>query len=162
MISCIVAIDENNGIGFNNNLLWTHKDDMKIFRAVTYAKNIVMGSNTYMSIGKILPFRTNYIVTRNEDIRKELKNDIAAICISYNEIKGLIDKYKKSRYELVVIGGERIYNEFIDHIDEFHITYINKKFEKVDRYFPKVDLTDYEVSMVVDKKEFVYKHYKKR
>ena len=42
---------------------------MKIFRSVTFSKDIVMGSNTYLSIGKILPFRTNYIISNNKDIQ---------------------------------------------------------------------------------------------
>ena len=162
MISLIVAIDKNRGIGYKNKLLWTNKEDMKIFRDVTFAKNIVMGSNTYLSIGKILPFRTNYIVSNNEDIRKELKNEIGAFCISHKEIKNLIEKFKNSKEELVVIGGERIYNEFLEYVDEFHMTYINKKFYKIDRYFPEIDLTDFEVKQVIDNKEFIYKYYKRK
>ena len=162
MISLIVAVDKNNGIGYKNKLLWKNKADMKIFRSVTFSKDIVMGSNTYLSIGKILPFRTNYIISNNKDIQKELKNEIGAFCLPQKEIQSLIEKYKNSKYELVVIGGERIYNEFIDHVDEFHMTYINKKFKDVDRYFPEIDLTDFEVLNVIDEEEFIYKHYKRR
>ena len=78
------------------------------------------------------------------------------------EIKNLIEKFKNFEEELVVIGGERIYNEFLEYANEFHITYINKRFDKVDRYFPEIDLTDFEIKQVIDNKEFIYKYYKRK
>ena len=50
----IVALDKNNGIGFENKLPWNHKCDLKYFSKLTKGSNIIIVSlrkNTYLSIG---------------------------------------------------------------------------------------------------------------
>ena len=53
MISAIVAVDENWGIGFNGGLLEKIPEDMKFFKDLTIGnKNnvVVMGKKTFNSI----------------------------------------------------------------------------------------------------------------
>ena len=66
MISAIVAIDKNNGIGKNGDLLFTIPEDMDRFVELTNGKRIVMGRKTFDSLPKALPNRVNMIVTNNE------------------------------------------------------------------------------------------------
>lgn len=47
-----MAIGNNNEIGKNNKLLWHIPEDSKKFKEITYEKIVVMGRNTYESIGK--------------------------------------------------------------------------------------------------------------
>ena len=70
-ISMIVAMDNDCGIGFDNKLPWSVKEDMKFFRESTKGMGnnaIVMGRKTHESIGMILPKRVNIILTRNKRV----------------------------------------------------------------------------------------------
>ena len=55
----IVGYDKNYGIGANNDLLW-HRDlpaDLAQFKQLTTGQAVIMGWNTYLSIGRQLPHR---------------------------------------------------------------------------------------------------------
>ena len=65
MFSLIVAVGKNNEIGKNNQLLWHIPEDLKNFKKITTGKTVIMGRNTYKSIGRALPNRTNIVLSRN-------------------------------------------------------------------------------------------------
>ncbi len=65
IVSLIVAADEDNGIGKNNELLCHLPADLKYFKQKTTGHHIVMGRKTYESIGRPLPHRVNLIVSRD-------------------------------------------------------------------------------------------------
>jgi len=64
MFSLIVAVGKNNEIGKNNQLLWHIPEDLKNFKKITTGKTVIMGRNTYKSIGRALPNRTNIVLSR--------------------------------------------------------------------------------------------------
>ena len=62
----IVAMDKNRGIGLNNQLPWSFKEDIIYFKNLTKGAGnnaIIMGKNTYHSINKELPYRDNIILS---------------------------------------------------------------------------------------------------
>lgn len=64
MITIILALDKNGGIGKNNELPWVLKEDLAHFKRTTLGKTIVMGSNTYRSLPNgALKGRNNIVVT---------------------------------------------------------------------------------------------------
>ena len=67
----IAAIDNNNGIGKDNKLLYRLPDDLKRFKKITTGNIVIMGRNTYDSIGKALPNRENIVIT-SKDIDDEV------------------------------------------------------------------------------------------
>ncbi len=72
MVSIIVAIASNYAIGKNNDLLWHISEDLKFFKRTTSGHPVVMGYNTFLSIGaRPLPKRRNIVVssTREEGLR---------------------------------------------------------------------------------------------
>ena len=71
MITVIAAIAKNNALGKDNDLIWHLPADLKRFKKVTTGHYIVMGRNTYESIGRPLPNRTTIIITRNKNYVKE-------------------------------------------------------------------------------------------
>ena len=71
MITVIAAVAENNAIGKNNDLIWSLSADLKRFKKVTTGHYILMGRNTFESIGRPLPNRTTIIITRNKSYFKE-------------------------------------------------------------------------------------------
>ncbi|MFT4526227.1 MAG: dihydrofolate reductase, partial [Bacteroidia bacterium] len=71
MISMIVAADENNTIGKDNDLIWHLPDDLKFFKRMTSGHTIIMGRRTFESVGKPLPKRINIIITRDTSYTQE-------------------------------------------------------------------------------------------
>lgn len=70
-ISIIVATGKNREIGAENKLLWTIPEELKRFKEITTGHPIIMGRKTHESIGRILPNRTNIIVTRDSNYKVE-------------------------------------------------------------------------------------------
>ena len=59
----IAAVDENNGLGYNGDLLFKIPEDLKRFKALTTGNIVIMGRKTYESLGRPLPNRQNIVVT---------------------------------------------------------------------------------------------------
>lgn len=136
MISAIVAMDENNGIGFNGQLLEKIPEDLRKFKFLTQEKIVVMGRKTWESLPKKpLPNRLNIIISNKIKIM-----DTFTISMSIEEIKSRLEYASKDQdEEWFIIGGGQIYNELLPFCDRIYITKIYKKYENVDTYFPNID-----------------------
>ena len=68
MISAIVAVDNNWGIGFNNDVLERIPEDLQRFKSLTTDNIIIMGRNTWDSLPiKPLPNRITIVITSNPE-----------------------------------------------------------------------------------------------
>lgn len=136
MISAIVSMDENNGIGFNGQLLEKIPEDLRRFKLLTQEKIVVMGRKTWDSLPKKpLPDRLNIIISNKIKII-----DTLTISMSIEEIKSRLKHALKDQdEEWFIIGGGQIYNELFPFCDRIYITKIYKKYENVDTYFPNID-----------------------
>ena len=136
MISAIVAVDENWGIGFNGELLEKIPEDMKWFRLLTHERTVLMGRKTWDSLPKKpLPDRLNLVITRGER-----KFDDMTIFIGMEEAKiRTREASKDPEDEWFVIGGGQIYKELLPLCDRVYVTKIFKSHENVDTYFPDLD-----------------------
>ena len=148
----IVAHCKNGGIGIKNDLPWQIKSDLKKFRTLTVGnKNnaIIMGKNTWLSLnGRPLKERDNYILSTLIDIDEKTNNIIK----SFDNITSLLETLKTKSYDDIwVIGGAKIYDQFMNstdpniHVKSIHVTYIAKEFE-CDTFFPKIDPVKYRFS----------------
>ena len=129
MISLMVAHDPNHVIGRNNQLPWHIPEDLAYFKKHTVGKAIVMGRNTYESIGRPLPKRRNIVVSRNE----ELKIEGAYVVHSLEDAVKLAEEVHE---EVMVIGGEQIFRTVLPKADRLYITLVHTEFEG-DTYFPE-------------------------
>jgi dihydrofolate reductase len=132
MTTIIAAIAENNALGKDNDLIWHLPADLIRFRKTTTGHHIIMGRNTYESIGKPLPNRTTVIITRNKAYQAEG-------CIIVNSIAEALEIVKEDENPFI-IGGAQIYNEAIEMVHRLDITEVHQTFE-ADVYFPKIDLS---------------------
>ncbi len=144
-LNMIVAYCENRGIGINNQLPWHFKSDLKKFKMLTIGnKNnaIIMGSNTWKSIGKSLPDRDNLILSKSLPKDVEQKN-----VYIFDTLESLEKFYKSKNYDDIwIIGGSQIYKIFMDkNVDNIYITYINKIYN-CDIFFPEIDNNKYILS----------------
>lgn len=130
MTTLIAAIGENNELGKNNDLIWHLPADLKRFKKVTSNHHIIMGRNTYESIGRPLPNRTTVIITRN-------KNYKAEGCIVTDSLENAI-KIAEDDENAYIIGGAQIYKEAIKLVDVLDICEVHQTFE-ADVYFPTIN-----------------------
>jgi dihydrofolate reductase len=132
MVTIIAAIANNNALGKDNDLIWHLPADLKRFKKVTSGHHILMGRNTFESIGKPLPNRTTVIITRNKNYKQEG-------CIVVDSIEKAIDVAKNDE-EIFIIGGAQIYKQTITSnlVDQLDITQVHHSFD-ADVYFPEID-----------------------
>ena len=133
MISAIVAVDDNWGIGYNGDLLEHIPEDLKYFKALTTGQVVVMGRKTWDSLPKKpLPNRINYVITREAKASNEEVSYFDMNCIK-------MVMQKQTDYEYFIIGGGEIYNQLLPLCDRVYVTKIYKEYENVDTYFPNLD-----------------------
>ena len=138
MISAIVAVDENFGIGFNGGLLEHIPEDLKHFKELTSGHTVVMGRKTWDSLPKKpLPNRHNLVITKDPSIY-ELTNEVWFYTL--RQIEVLMLKNKNVNY--FVIGGGQIYEKLLPICDKVYLTKIMVSHENVDTYFPNIELMD--------------------
>ncbi len=156
--SIIAAIGKNNELGKDNDLIWHLKEDMKFFKETTMGHPVVMGRKTFESLPKVLPGRTNIVLSRSNDFPEEV--------LVFKNIDELNDYYKNNNEEIFIIGGASIYNKFINLSDKLYLTLIDAECKDADTYFPSFDENDYykEVLSEVHEEDICYKHvlYKRK
>ena len=126
----IAAVSLNKVIGSNGSIPWHIPEDLKYFQSNTLYSTVIMGRNTYESIGKPLPNRKNIVITSS-------KNKFQDIEI-YSNIEDLIESLKNSEDEIFIIGGEKIYSEFMPLANKMLITEVKIEIEG-DSFFPEWD-----------------------
>ena len=136
MISAIVAVDENWGIGFNGELLEKIPEDMKRFKKLTKGNVVVMGRKTWDSLPiKPLPDRLNLIISRQAQF-------VGMFTVSIGMEEAMVRAKAASKDpedEWFVIGGGQIYKELLPFCDRVYVTKIFKSHNNVDTFFPNLD-----------------------
>lgn len=132
-ISIISAIaKKDRAIGKNNALLWHIPEDFKHFKELTSGHAIIMGENTYKSIGKPLPNRTNIILS----LSSEFTPEGCMVVRSIEEAIAVAKQYETE--EIFIIGGASIYKQFIPMADRLYLTLVDGEYE-ADTFFPEYD-----------------------
>jgi dihydrofolate reductase len=135
IVSIIAAIDPSNGLGYKNTLPWHIPEDFKLFKQKTLGHTMLMGGNTFRSIGKALPGRHTVVLTK-EVIKMNNAHTIKSLdelweddCLLYED-------------ELFICGGAQIYNMFIKIADKLYLSHIHTNYI-CDTFFP--DYSNYKV-----------------
>jgi dihydrofolate reductase len=143
MISIIVAVSEDLGIGKNNELLWHITEDLKRFKKLTMGKTVIMGKKTWESLPRRpLPGRTNIVITDQPGERFEG-------AFSVYSIEEAIRKCSRDD-EAFIIGGGSIYRQFMPYADRLYITHV-AKIAPADVFFPEIDPRIWKIA---EKEEF--------
>ncbi|MCO5231239.1 MAG: dihydrofolate reductase [Chitinophagales bacterium] len=147
IISIIVAVSENGVIGKGNKLPWKLSADLKRFKFYTKGKAVIMGRNTYESIGHILPERINIILSQNKSYKPEKTLVFPGIseAINFAADNGL--------EEVFIIGGANVYEQTFDIADRIYLTKVHTNIEDGDAFFQDIDMSEWDI---VDE-EFVAK-----
>lgn len=130
MKAIVVAMDRNNGIGADNDLLWLRDlpDDLAHFKKLTTGNTVIMGRRTFESIGRPLADRQNIVVSRTP-------TGVQGVMTAGS----LEAAYNLARYDVYVIGGGQIYKETIDDMDKLYVTEVDADFPQATVFFPEID-----------------------
>ncbi len=153
----IAAVAQNFAIGKNGKLPWHYSEDLKFFKKTTAGNAVVMGYNTWKSIGKPLPNRLNIVLSRSQNI--DLQPNVV-LQRSVSEVKAL-SKYLNCN--VFIIGGAQTYKNFADSIESWIVTEIPETIEDADIFmspdflsrFELVDSKDLEDGLKVKKYEIL-------
>lgn len=129
-MNLIVAVDENWGIGYQNNLLARISTDLKRFKALTLGHPVLLGRKTLETFpgGRPLPGRENFILSANPDYRVE----------GATVLPSLDAARKQCPSDTFVIGGESVYRALLDACDTAYVTKIHAAFP-ADCHIPDLD-----------------------
>ena len=144
MIIGIVAISKNFAIGKAGKLPWHYSADLKFFKKTTTGHAIVMGWNTWKSIGKPLPDRLNIVLTRKGEIADH--RDVR-VMRSKDEILKLAPSLDT---DIFIIGGSRTYETFSGEIDKWLVTEVPVTVDDADTFMPRNFLDDFELVDRID------------
>lgn len=116
-VSVIAALARNRVIGIENRLPWRLPEDLAHFKALTLNHPILMGRKTFESLGRPLPGRTNIVITRNVDYRRDG-------CLVADSIPAAIALCEDAD-EVFFIGGAELYAQVIPLADRLYLTEVD-------------------------------------
>ncbi len=132
IISLLVALDEQGGIGIQNRLPWHLSADLKRFKELTMGHYILMGRRTYETIARSLPGRTMLVLTHD----RSFKTDHAQIATSLQEAIDMAVAGGES--ELFVIGGGQLFAQALPLAQRIYLTRVHASLP-ADAFFPAFD-----------------------
>lgn len=118
-LAVIVAIADNDVIGDRGQLPWRISEDLRFFKNTTMGHAVIMGRNTFASIGKPLPGRRNIVVSRTAD-----KFDGCEVARSFEEA---VELARQTDEEPFVIGGAKIYEAALPVATKIHLTEVHRR-----------------------------------
>lgn len=136
IISAIVATAKNNVIGKDNQIPWYLPADLVYFKKTTLNHHIIMGRNSYHSIGRPLPKRTNIVVTRDPFFSAE------GVLVAHSLEEALGMAFDNGETEAFIIGGGHIYRESADLWDKLYLTEVDVSPEG-DVFFPEINTEEW-------------------
>lgn len=132
-MNMIAIVDENWAIGWNSQLLFRIKEDMDFFKEMTMNKIVVMGHNTYRSIGHPLKNRTNIVLSR-------YNHDDTSGVFYHRDFKSVFKAIGPADPDDVfVIGGASIYKELLPYCSKAYITGVCCKARNADTFIENLD-----------------------
>lgn len=161
----ILAVSENGVIGNNNKIPWNIPEELQRFKKITTGNVVIMGKNTFLSIGRPLPNRQNIVLTRDV-LNSNGKTDLSKVINTaykntffvgnIEDIHSVADMSK----ELFVIGGAIVYNHFLNNnlIDKVYLSKIKGEYEG-DAFF-KLDVFDKSWKIVEEEPNTNYTFYR--
>ena len=155
MISAIVAVDKDWGIGYQGQLLEHLPPDMKYFKEITENHIVIMGRKTWDSLSrKPLPKRHNIVISSTLAPKSEFycETHYLQIIPMKKLNKGILKNFNE---DIFIIGGGEIYKQLLPYCDRVYVTFIGKSHDNVDTYFPNLDKDpNWEVSTCTELRDY--------
>lgn len=130
IISMIAAVAEDRAIGYKNKLLWHIPEDLAHFKKITLGHPVIMGRNTFFSLGRPLPGRKNIVLT----LEPGEVFEGATACYDIQE--ALDEAAASDQEEIFIIGGAAVYKALLPYADRLYLTVVPGEYQ-ADTYFPE-------------------------
>ncbi|MFQ3224454.1 MAG: dihydrofolate reductase [Lentimonas sp.] len=124
----IAAMAENRVIGNQGDIPWHLPEDFKWFKKTTMAAILVMGRKTYESIGRPLPGRKTFVLSRTP-------REIPGVH-SFTDLE-MLDHFETDK-TIWIAGGGEIYKQMLPRCSELYLTRVHRTVEG-DAYFPEFE-----------------------
>jgi dihydrofolate reductase len=138
MIIGIVAVDQNLAIGKDGKLPWHYSADMKFFKETTLGNTVVMGRRTWLTLKGPLKDRTNIVLSRDPALATDS-------IVVMRDVKSIIEFSQQRDEDLFVIGGAKVYEAFLPHIERWIVTEVPLAVEGADTFMPSNFLAGFEM-----------------
>ena len=129
MVVGIVAVDRNLAIGKGGKLPWHYPADMKFFKETTIGNTVVMGRRTWLTLRGPLPDRQNIVLSRDQNLANES-------LIVMSDVESVLDFARQQEGHLFVMGGAKVYESFLPHIQRWIVTEVPLAVEGADTFMP--------------------------
>lgn len=150
-LAIITAMTRVRVIGKGNTLPWHIPEEIKLFRTITTGHTVIMGRNTYESIGKALPNRRNIVVTSQPIAMPNIET-----------VKSIDDAIEKSSKETAfVIGGAKLYAAALPKAKRMLISHIKEEYAG-DVFFPLYNEQDWGIIDEKEYDEFIFRIYERQ
>lgn len=134
-VSIIVAMTHDRLIGSHNKLLWHIPEELKRFKQVTTGHPIIMGRKTHQSIGRILPDRTNIVISN------DLNYFVDGGIVTHSLDEAIKKASEIDQNEIFIMGGGTVYEQALPIADKLYVTLVDGDFTG-DVYFPDYSMFD--------------------
>ena len=121
-IVLVVAAADNDVIGAGGKLPWHLRSDLQHFRALTMGTPVVMGRKTYLSIGRLLPGRTNIVVSRDSGFAAPGLLVAPTLRAALTVARG---DARRRGSEIMVIGGAEIFAQLMPAAARLELTRVH-------------------------------------
>lgn len=140
IVSGIVAMSSNRVIGKDGGLPWHLPRDMKFFRNTTMGHHVIMGRESFASMGYLpLKGRTNIVLTRNPYF-------ITSSAVVLHSIEdALRNAFEAGENEAFIIGGGKIFEQSLHLIEKIYLTEVIAHVVG-DIYFPELDMDEWQIA----------------
>ena len=128
-INIIAAVAANRAIGYQNDMVYFIREDLKRFKQLTTGHTVIMGRKTFHSLPKgALPNRRNIVLSRTET---DFPN-----CDVYSSLEEAL-KHIGAEEKAFIIGGASLYKEALTIADHLYLTEIAATPPQADVFFPE-------------------------
>jgi dihydrofolate reductase len=131
-IIAIAAVAANGVIGAENDIPWRIPADWRRFKALTMGQVLIMGRKTYDSIGRALPGRTTFVITRDRMWRGDGVRAVPSLDEAFDQAMLL------NPQTVFVAGGGEIYRAAWDRLTGLEITEVDQS-PPGEVTFPEID-----------------------
>ena len=132
----VVAMDQQHCIGKNNDLPWHISADLKHFKEITQGGVVVMGRKTLESMGRALPKRVNWVITRDTNWTFDGVKTASSIEDALEQ--AIPDVLASEKPESIfIIGGGEIFKQTMHIADRLELTHVDLNVDG-DVFYPSI------------------------
>lgn len=140
-------------IGAAGSIPWHLPEDFKWFKKATMGQVLVMGRRTFESIGRPLPGRETFVLTRRGIDVPEVR--------SASGIAALDEALADDPRDVFIAGGAEVYAQLLHRCSDLYLTRV-KRIVPGDICFPPFEDQFVLAGTVMETEEFVVEHHRHR